>query len=83
MRAFSLRDREGRQFGEAYRLMSTALAGYLGLIGVLVFFAAFGLAVAGNRRRPQTRWRSQVISFSNGRVPWTERVRRWLRRNLR
>jgi hypothetical protein len=65
------------------RLVSTLVAGYLGLLGVLVFFVAFGLAVAGNRRRRQPRWRGAVISFDRARVPWTERVRRWLRRNLR
>jgi hypothetical protein len=65
------------------RLGSTVVAGYLGLVGVLVFFAAFGLAVAGNRRRRAPRWRGQVVSFSSARVPWTERLRRWLRRNLR
>ena len=65
------------------RLVSTLAAGYLGLFGVLVFFAAFGLAVASNRRRSQARWRGQVIPFDRGRVSWAERMRRWLRRNLR
>lgn len=65
------------------RLASPVLAGWIGLLGVLLFFGAFALAVAGNRRRRPERWRGQVVSFGQARVPWIERVRRWLRRNLR
>lgn len=65
------------------RLASPTLAGWIGLLGVVLFFGAFAMAVAGNRRRRSNQWRGQVVSFGQGRVPWTERVRRWLRRNLR
>ncbi|MCX6023296.1 MAG: hypothetical protein NTZ05_16530 [Chloroflexi bacterium] len=64
------------------RLVFPLVAGYVGLLGVVAFFGGFGLAVASSRRRARPRWRGEVVSFDRGRVPLTERVRRWFRRRF-
>lgn len=60
----------------------SAAAGWVALIGIVSFFSGFVMSVASSRRRRPQRWRDRPISIEQG-VPWTERMRRWLRRNLR
>ena len=64
------------------RLALPVMAAYVGLVGVLVFFVAFGLAVRGGRRRSASRWRGQPIDFyrRRGAVSFLVRLRLWWQR---
>ncbi|MBI4498252.1 MAG: hypothetical protein HY689_10170 [Chloroflexi bacterium] len=70
-------------FAYFLRLALPAGAAYVGLLGVLLFFVAFALAVTGGRRRRDIRWRGHLVEpspYRSSPPPFLAWLRRWWRR---
>ena len=67
-------------FAYFLRLAVPVGAAYVGLLGVLVFFASFALAIRNARRRRESRWRGRPISSYDQQTSLFYRLRSWWRR---
>ena len=70
-------------FAYFLRLAIALAAAYVGLLGILLFFVAFGLAIRGGQRRRELRWRGRSVGPYGGGSSLLARLRFWWRRNWR
>lgn len=64
-----------------FRSASPALARWVVIGGLILFFTAFVLSLVGGRSRHERRWRGQVIDLSESSL--SDRLRNWLQRRGR
>lgn len=68
-------------FAYFLRLALPVAAAYVGLLGILVFFVAFALAIRGGRRRRDARWRGRFLDpYRRGGLGLLARLLLWWQR---